>query len=426
MRARLRESTRTLYPRRLLSRLAVGLAVFFLIAPTTSAQQAGKAAPAAGGVPADKAGDGEAAPPRVGRLLKVRLPITARSVDLIRQSALNVLEKCRAEGVHPVLVFEFSYPNDQSAFGGGSKFGNALDLANLISGTKLSEATTVAYVPTSIQGHAVLAVLACDQIIMDKDAEIRSAGVDEEAITPTLREAYREMAGRRHRGLEEVALKLVDRSRELLKVETDLGIEYATPEELDSLGKRRTIVRKTVMFPAGQEARFSGGEARGVFVNCLAKNRAEVAQALELPAESLREDAAAFGPWRAVRVNIKGPIKKDVIDKARRMINDGIRRQDANFICVWIDSDGGSPVDSMQLAEYLSGLPSDKVRTVAYIPKEARGDAALIAFGCDEVVVHPHTYLGGQGSSTFNAAEIRDVETTLAEQIAPKKRDPGR
>jgi membrane-bound ClpP family serine protease len=401
--------------------MAIGIATLW--APRALAEQAKKETPAAAKDGLAHRGKEANGPPRVGKLFKLQLPITARSVDSIRQGVLNVMESCRAEGVRPVLVFEFSVPEEQSAFGGGSKFGNALELANLISSKELSDATTVAFLPKSIQGHAVLAMLACDQIIMSKDAEIRSAGVDEETITPTIREAYKEMAGRRHRVPEEIALKLVDRSRELLKVETDLGIEYVARSQINELRKRRTIVKETVMFPAGEEARFSGAEARGIFVNCLAKNRVEVAEALEIPPESLREDAAAFGQWRAVRVDIKGPIKRDVIDKAKRMIDEALRRQnpEANFVCLWIDSAGGSPYDSMQMAEYLANLPSDKVRTVAYVPKEARADAALIAFACDEVVVHPNTYLGGEGDYIFGPAEIGDVRTTLSGQIAPKK-----
>ncbi|MGO8745710.1 MAG: NfeD family protein [Thermoguttaceae bacterium] len=397
------------------------LGIVTLGVPRALAEQVKKETPAAAKDDLAHRGKEADGPPRVGKLFKIQLPITARSVDSVRQGVVNVMQKCRDDGVRPVLVFEFSVPDEQSAFGGGSKFGNALELANLISSKELSDATTVAFLPKSIQGHAVLAMLACDQIIMSKDAEIRSAGVDEETITPTIREAYKEMAGRRHRVPEEIALKLVDRSRELLKVETDLGIEYVTPAEIKELSKRRTIVKKTVMFPAGEEARFSGTEARDIFVNYLANSRVEAAEALELPPESLREDAAAFGQWRAVRIDIKGPIRRDVIEKAKRMIDEAVRRQDANFVCLWIESAGGSPYDSMQMAEYLANLPSDKVRTVAYIPKEARADAALIAFACDEVAVHPSTYLGGEGNFDFGPAEIGDVRTTLSGQIAPKK-----
>ena len=70
-----------------------------------------------------------------------------------------------------------------------------------------------------------------------------------------------------------------------------------------------------------------------------------------------------------------------------------------NFICVWIDSPGGSPADSLNLANYLAGLDSNKRRTVAYIPNEARGDAAFVAFACDQIVMLPTAILGGPGAA---------------------------
>ena len=56
---------------------------------------------------------------------------------------------------------------------------------------------TVAYLPNSVEGHAVLAAIACQEIIMAKDATLGAAGIDEKTLTPTMRSAYAEIAGRR-------------------------------------------------------------------------------------------------------------------------------------------------------------------------------------------------------------------------------------
>ena len=57
-----------------------------------------------------------------------------------------------------------------------------------------------------------------------------------------------------------------------------------------------------------------------------------------------------------------------------------------NFICVSIDSAGGSLVDSLRLASYLAGLDPTRVRTVAFVESEARGDAALMQQKTDEIL----------------------------------------
>jgi membrane-bound serine protease (ClpP class) len=359
---------------------------------------------------------------RVGRLFKIVLPITGRTTERLRQPVLKAIEKAQAENVRPVLIFEFSVTKGQSEYGRGSLIGNAYDLADFLSSGSLNAATTVAYVPQSIQGHAVLATLACDAIVMAPDAELGPAGIDEQAITDTIRTSYTEIAGRRKKVPVEVALKLVDSSRELVEVETDVGTEYATPEGLAGLAKRRTIGAKTIVLAAGQPGRFSGTEARRRgFINYLASNRVEMARAMEVPPETVQEDVLLEGVFHAVRVDVKGPIRADLVDKTKRVIQDAISRQEADFICLRIESAGGSPKDSIDLAGYLLDRDPSKVRTVAYIAKEARCDAAIIALACDQIVMHPKSVLGGEGDYTFSRDEIRQMRDALRGDLAARK-----
>lgn len=359
-------------------------------------------------------------PPRVGRLFKVTLPITATRP--LRQSVLRTLDRLRAEKVRPVLVFQFVVPKGQQEYGRGTSLGNAFDLADFLSGRDLAEAEVVGYVPQSIQGHAVLPVMACQTIIMAPDAELGPAGVDEPNITKTILGSYEDIAARRRKFPVEVALKLVDASRELLAVETDLGIDYVTPEGLPALRKKRTVSGQTIMFRAGQPAQFSGAEARRRgFIDYLASDELEVARSLEIPPESLRDTAPLDGQWRPVRVDLRGPLKADMIDRAERMIRQAIEREEANFVCLWIDSAGGSPADSQRLAGYLAELDSTRVRTVAYIPREARADAALVALACDQIVMHPGAVLGGEGDVAFSAEAVAEVVRFIRKVIAPNK-----
>ena len=85
-----------------------------------------------------------------------------------------------------------------------------------------------------------------------------------------------------------------------------------------------------------------------------------------------------------------------------------------NWIGITIDSSGGALEDCQQLAKTLAGLRSDEVQTVAYIPVEASGGAALVALACDEINMQPEAHLGGKGTlesdrQTLDAArsEIR-------------------
>ena len=73
----------------------------------------------------------------------------------------------------------------------------------------------------------------------------------------------------------------------------------------------------------------------------------------------------------------------------------------ANLLVLRIDSAGGAPEQSLVLASWLAGLDPAVERTVAWVPREARGDAALVAAACDEIVMGPDATLGGEGAASL-------------------------
>ena len=151
---------------------------------------------------------------------------------------------------------------------------------------------------------------------------------------------------------------------------------------------------------AGEQCEFSGAEARRLgFASYLAADRRDVAKALELPPTAVEDDPSLEGGWRAVRVDLKGPIRADSVDQAQHMIEEQIREHGVNFICLWIDSPGGSVDDAMRLANFLASIWI-RARSARWptFPSEARSDAAIVALACDQLVVHPRAVLGGSGA----------------------------
>ena len=117
---------------------------------------------------------------------------------------------CRAhEGRRPTLVLEFSPQGGPASYGEGTDFTRALSLANYLSGPELSGIKTVAYIPRTIKGHGVLVALACDQIVMNPEAELGEASIDEDAsraIDPKIVSAYKEIVERTRTVPEAVVL----------------------------------------------------------------------------------------------------------------------------------------------------------------------------------------------------------------------------
>jgi len=363
------------------------------------------------------------APPQIGRFIRIPLPITGQTFERTRRTVRRAMEQAKKENARLTLVFEFDVSKEQKNFGRGSEFGAAHDLANFLSSEELSGVRTVGFIPQPIQGHAVLVAMACQELIMAKDASIGSAGIDEKTITPTLRSAYAEIANRRRTVPAALALGMLDPAVEVLQVETEVGNEYVTREGLADLKKHHTTKEPVKVKPSGEAVQFTGGEARRLsFASYLAADRRELVKALDLPPGSVEDDPSLEGGWRAVRVDLKGPIRAESVDQAQRMIEDQIKQRDVNFVCLWIDSPGGSVADAMQLADFLTfQLDPAKIRTVAYVPNEARSDAAIIALACDHLVMAPHAILGGPGAYELSKEEIDQVRQTIRKKLAPRK-----
>jgi membrane-bound serine protease (ClpP class) len=358
---------------------------------------------------------------RAGQWIRVPLPIDDRTVASVRRSVDRALGSVKGE--RPVFVFEFDALAGSDS-GRGTQFEDAYRLAKYLAGSELNAATTVAYVPRSIKGHAVLPALACDQLIMSESATMGEAGIDETHIDATLVAAYTEIAGRRRTVPVEVALGMLDKGREVLFVRTLGGTEFVTPAGLEELKKGNNPIQSQETWkPAGQPGQVTGSEGRNKFhfVGYLANDRRDVARALELSPEIARGNPQQDDRWHPIQINIKGPIKSDDLSQAQRLIDEQIKNNSVNFVCLWIDSAGGSPVDSIGLATYLAGLDPGEVRTVAYIPKEARADAALIALACDQVIMYPQAVLGGAGAYQMSEAEIAANRATIRDSLAPRK-----
>jgi membrane-bound serine protease (ClpP class) len=358
-----------------------------------------------------------------GRLIRVSLPLSGAGDAEVKRAVERALVELPRDAGRPVVVFEL-LPT-RSKFGEGTEFGRALDLARYLSSRDLSAIKTVAYIPQSIKGHGVLVALACEEIVMAPDAEIGDAGIDEpaaEAIDPTVLSGYSQIADRRRTIPSAVAIGMLDRQAQVLKVETEASTEFVLSRDLPELKSRHTIQSEQVLIPAGQLGVFSGRTARELgFVKYLAADPGALAKALGLPPAAVEDDPSRGGQWHAVRVPLQGPITPLVAQQTARIIENLLRDDSVNFICLWIESPGGPLADSVSLANTLADLDPGRVRTVAYVATEAAGGAALVAMACDQLVMQRDAALGGSGLDIPPNDELDQVRQIVREQLAKRK-----
>jgi membrane-bound serine protease (ClpP class) len=344
------------------------------------------------------AADEPAPRPPEAVLLSVPLPLTGNRDTQVRGTILRQLDRLQGQQQRGVLVLRFddTQGDDPSA----SDFGRALELARFLTSSRLAGVKTVAWLPEGARGHAVLVALACDMIAMPPAAELGPANVREPVVDDAMRAAYREIAARRRTVPPTVAVAMVDPASRVLKVSTDAGSEFVSEGDLDAVKERAAVVASERLDPAplaltGRRAREFG------FVGLLASSPAELARGLGVAEKSLVIDPSLEGGWRGVQVSLAGLVGPDAVARVRNRIDRAVS-DGANFVCLKVDSAGGAPEQSLVLANWLAGLDPAKVRTVAWVPNQARGDAALVALACDEVVMRPDAVLGGDGAATID------------------------
>jgi membrane-bound serine protease (ClpP class) len=346
------------------------------------------------------------------RLIRVRLPLTGNADSHIKSTIQRVIEQLTRlparEGRRPTLVLEFSPQDGPASYGEGTDFTRALSLANYLSGPELSGIKTVAYIPRTIKGHAVLVALACDQIVMNPEAELGEASVDEDAsraIDPKIVSAYKEIVERTRTVPEAVVLGMVDKRLEVLKVETDQGTKFVIGSDLETLKKTDTIISQETIVPAGSLGSFSGRDGREYGL-LLASDTDALARGLGVSSAAMKQDESTMGDVRPVMLRIEGPITPRTVRQFETLIGTELRSRKVNWIGISIDSAGGELVDCLRMAETLAALDTNDVQTVAYVPVEASGGAALVALACDQLVLQPEAHIGGKGTVQIDRKTI--------------------
>lgn len=350
----------------------------------------------------DAAGDGRPARPLVA-LVRIKLPLAAGADGQARQTLTRARDRLLAEaakhgdGRRPTLVVELA-PDERSGVDGvGGKFETAFSLARFLASRETTEVRTVAWLPRTVRGHGVLVALACEQIAMGPEAELGDAAADEpagEAVSPTVVAGYREIAESRRTAPTAIAASMIDAAVEAVRVDGEDGVRVLPREEVEDYRRDHEVIEETVLSPKGSVARYTGRDGRELgFVSLLAADKSSLARGLGVTVDELAEQSSLSSQWNPVTIELRGRITPAVVGQIKTLLGDNMS-QGANWICLRIDSVGGDVPACIELAGQIARLDSTQVRTVAYVPVEARGGAALVALACDELVMHPTARVG--------------------------------
>ena len=368
--------------------------------------------------------------------LSVGSPINDSVQAKVLNAARKVQQQAEQESRPAILILEIGP--------GTSRFGAVRDLAKELASAKFGALRTVAWVPEPkdkkrIDGYNVILALACKEIVMHPDAELGDVGrgkpVDAEEQQFVLSLIEKRLNPKLSTAL---VTGLMDPQKAVLKVKVETEADGRKTSEnrvLTSDEHRRLLDNKVVVQDvitikeAGVLGLFSGSRARAldVLVTQTAETRSDLADLYNFPREHLRENATSGETPRVVRIKIDEmiePILQGFVDREiRRAKSSGV-----NLIIFEIDSPGGMLEPSLEIAHAIADLDTKKIRTVAYVPKMALSGAAIIALGCDEIVLQQHAKIGDAAPITIRAGQqferapekilsfLREELKTLAEK----------
>jgi membrane-bound serine protease (ClpP class) len=364
-----------------------------------------------------KAAAGEQPPPNVplARYLTVTSPVDDVVFGRVQNIALTLQSQARTQQRRAILVLEITP--------GSSPFHQVYGLATFLASVDVADVKTVAWVPETVTGNNVILALGCSEILMHPDAELGDIGRGKPLDRDEQHDVVR-LVEKRHNPRVSTALVLgmMDAEKATLRAKVQIlsagkeTTEYriVTKDELERLRQSKmAILDVQTIKEAGDTGMYSGSKARslGVLAIQTADSRGEIAQLYNLPREALRDDPTSGDKPRAQMIKVDGKIEPVLEAFIERQIDRAVAAG-VNMIIFHIDSAGGPLAQSQNLASAIADLDPKKVRTVAYVPKEALGSAALIALACDEIYLQPAARLGDarptEGDSDRESGRVSD------------------
>jgi len=387
--------------------------------------------------PADhaKAAAGEKSDVPLGRYLTLSGAVDDVVFGRVQNTALTLENQAKLQHRKAVLVLEIA--------AGSSQFHQVHGLAKFLTSVEIADVKTVAWIPETVTGNNVIVALACNEIVMHPDAELgdigRGKALDRDEQLDVIR-----LIEKRHNSRLSTALVqgMMDPQRETLRAKVQVlsagkettEFRVVTKDELARLQQAKVaILDVQTIKEAGEEGRYSGSKARGLDILTVqtVSNRGELAELYNLPREALRDDPTLGEKPRVQLIKIDGMIEPVLEAFIERQIDRAVE-SGANTIIFHIESPGGFLQQSENLASVIAELDPKKVRTIAWIPKQALSGAAIIALACDEIYMHPEAKLGdagpieiGRGQAFERAPEkVLSVFKQALGDIARKKNRP--
>ncbi|MCA9195043.1 MAG: hypothetical protein KDB03_24900 [Planctomycetales bacterium] len=368
------------------------------------------------------------APTKQGFLVDVTLPLIGSRDEQVRQQIDRVASQQKAVADRPVVVLRFlqrprtDNSGQEEGQTAGTQFERALALARYLTSPAVSRVRIIGYVPDSVQGHAILPLLACEDLYVAPDAELGNASVDE-PVDGTIEGAYEDVVSRRGVLPAAIVAAMLKPNTRIVRLSLDDGTTLVS-EDAQAAGLRDEgkVLREEMIWPGGGMASFNGQQLRAQrWIAGTATDVRDLAEQLGLAA-SLRTPIAFPKQWKGITISLMGKLNSAKVNQLVRGIESSTRDQETNLIVVKIDGLEASFDDAVRLASYLAELQTDRIFTMGLIVSPCQGPAGLIAIACDETILLQGASLAPPSENQPNTNSRK--RTLVVENLAESSQRP--
>ncbi len=364
-------------------------------------------------------------PQRLAYVVEVPLPIVGDRDAHVRRQINQIAQTSGRSQERPIVVLAFratptTDPQSMDSMAGlqsrGSEFGRCLELARALTSESASRVRLVAYLPNSVEGHAVLPVLACEEIICAPSAELGRASIDEGKIGEGDKGFYLEKVNQRRTLPTAVVMSMLNAEQAVFKVNTvDDEALFVDQKELAELQKNGKVVSELTIWPGGSLASYSGQTMReqGWITRTVSDdNELQAAIGTSTP---LRKARQMPGELRPVQLTISNRLTSSRVNQIIRSIGEYTRNDKVNMLVLRMETSEASFQEASRLASYIADLDSSKFFTVGLVSGELVGPATLVPLACDEAVLLSGSSIAPDNRSGLSTSlSSRTVQLVLA------------
>ncbi len=362
-------------------------------------------------------------------IIEVPLPLVGARDEAVQQQINQVANKSRG-GERPIVVLHFKAEapaqNDKQEGARkstrGTTFERGLFLARYLTSAAAAKVRLVAYLSEPVEGHAVLPVIACEDIYAGQSGELGQASVDEKKVDEVIRGAYREIVRARQPLMEAAVAAMLDPNVEVVEVElTDGSKSVVTGQDAKRLrDEGKVISQSKPIWSGGGLASFGIDKLRSHgWIAAAVENTDQLANKLNVTG---RLKAVRIQPdnWTAARLEISKPLTAQNVNQYLRSINERKKKATFNLLVVDINNVDADISEAMRLGQYLAEQPQDGIATVAILNESCSTSVLCTAMFCDQVFALKGNSIGSKDRKPGYVRTLTDG--TLTSLLSWKKR----